>query len=303
MRARLPLIILLYVALLVGACSRAPEPQGPKYGTRPAEAPVTSYRFAIHPLHNPKKLAEAYQPLIAYLNRNVAQGRFELEASRDYQAFEDKLRKRQPDFLLPNPWQTLQAIDAGYGVVAMAGDAEDFKGIFIVRKDSDIKTPADLKGKTVAYPSPTALAACLLPQYFLHRNGIDINWDITNVYVGSQESAIMNAYLRQAAAGATWPQPWRIFQSEHPEEAAQLQVIWETEYMQNNSVMIRDDVPAPIAQRVTELLLGLHKTEEGRSILERMAIRAFYSADDASYRPLARFIDAFEREVRPVVQR
>jgi phosphonate transport system substrate-binding protein len=41
----------------------------------------------------------------------------------------------------------------------MAGDADDFKGIFIVRKDTDIKVPAQLKGKRVSYPAPSALAA------------------------------------------------------------------------------------------------------------------------------------------------
>ena len=68
--------------------------------------------------------------------------------------------------------------------------------------------------------------------------------DIENRYVGSQESSIMNAYLGQTAAGATWPPPWRAFQKEHPREAAELKVIWETESLVNNSVMVRDDVPA-----------------------------------------------------------
>lgn len=303
MLQRLPLLFLLSVSMLIVACSRPPETLGPKYGAHASGGVVQSYRFAIHPLHNPKKLAEAYQPLIFYLNRNLEQGRFELEASRDYQAYEEKLRKRQPDFILANPWQTLQAIDVGYKVVAMAGEAEDFKGMIVVRKDSGINQIADLKGKTVSYPSPTALAACLLPQYFLHKNGIDVNRDITNVYVGSQESSIMNVYLRQTGAGATWSQPWRLFQKEHPDEAAQLRVAWQTEHMQNNAVMARDDLPLVLVQRVTQLLLALQETAEGQHILEGMAINSFCSAKDDDYRPLAHFIRTFEKEIRPVEQR
>ena len=37
--------------------------------------------------------------------------RFELEASRDYQAYEEKFRARSPHILLPNPW--LSAIGGG----------------------------------------------------------------------------------------------------------------------------------------------------------------------------------------------
>ncbi len=92
MRQRLPLLVLLSLLMLVVACSRPPETQGPKYGLHASGGVVQSYRFAIHPLHNPKKLAEAYQPLISYINRHLEQGRFELEASRDYQAYEEKLR-------------------------------------------------------------------------------------------------------------------------------------------------------------------------------------------------------------------
>ena len=178
------------LCVLLAACDRPPETALPlNYRTTPAAEATPLYRFAVHPLHNPSKLAEAYQPLIDLLNASIPGARFELEASRDYQAYEAKFRARGPEFLLPNPWQSLQAMQLGYRVIAMAGDAEDFRGIFIVRRDSPIRLPADLKGKQVSYPSPTALAACIMPQYFLHEHGIDVNRDIENRYVGSQESA------------------------------------------------------------------------------------------------------------------
>ncbi|MFT7672889.1 MAG: phosphonate transport system substrate-binding protein [Gammaproteobacteria bacterium] len=44
----------------------------------------------------------------------------------------------------------------GYWVISMAGDAEDFKGIFIVRCDSGTENPVVLKGRIVSYPSPSA---------------------------------------------------------------------------------------------------------------------------------------------------
>lgn len=71
---------------------------------------------------------------------------------------------------MPNPWQTIQAQKVGYKVLAMWGKAQDFKGIFIVREKSTVKVPADLRGKAVSYPSPTALAAAIMPQYFLHQH-------------------------------------------------------------------------------------------------------------------------------------
>ncbi len=293
------LATLLAAALLL-ACEPAPANKPLQYSHAPATASVPVYRLAIHPLYNPQMLSTAYQPLVDHLNSNLTNARVELEASRDYQAFEEKYTQRQPDFLLPNPWQTLQAINVGYHVIAMAGDAQDFKGIFIVRRDSSIKVPADLKGKVVSYPSHTALAAAVMPQYFLHSHGINVTRDIQSAYVGSQESAILNVYLGLSAAGATWPPPWRLFQRDHPKEAADLKVIWETEPLINNSVMVRDDVPEAVRQQVKNALLGLSQQPSGAAILQGMATSGFYAADDARYGIVDRYIQHFEQVVRPV---
>jgi phosphonate transport system substrate-binding protein len=257
----------------------------------------------VHPLYNPHKLGLVYGPLIHHLNASIPAARFELEASRDYAAFEAKFRARGPELLLPNPWQTLQALQSGYLVIAMAGDAADFKGLLIVRKDGPYQTLAALKGQAVAYPAPTALAACVMPQWDLHRNGLDVLRDIDNRYVGSQESAILNVLGGQVAAGATWPPPWRAFQKEHPAEAAQLKVLWETAPLLNNSVMVRDDMPQTLRDEVRKVLLSLHDTPTGLAILAGMETARMHPADDASYAVVREFVARFERDVRPVAAR
>jgi len=297
---RLASLACLIAAVMLSACEQPPAEKPLQYSGAPVDAAMPIYRIAVHPLHNPQKLSKAYQPLVDLLNRRLPGGRIELEASRDYQAYEQKFRARAPAFLLPNPWQTLEAMKVGYHVIAMAGDAEDFKGIFIVRKDSNVRTPADLRGMAVSYPSPTALAAAMMPQYYLHSHGIDIDKDIRNVYVGSQESSIMNVYLGKTAAGATWPPPWRLFQTDNPREAAQLKVIWETPPLLNNSVMVRDDVPDAIRNGVRTALIDLARTADGQAILAGMQTARFHAADDASYDIVREYIKRFEKEVRPV---
>ncbi len=238
-----------------------------------------------------------------YLNRHIPEAHFELEGSRDYQAFEAKVRAHKPEFLHPNPWQTLLAIQNEYHVIAEAGDSADFKGIFIVRKDSPIKTFADLKGKTISYPSHTALAACIMPQYLLYQKGIDVRHDLTNRYVGSQESSIMNAYLRDSDIAATWPPPWRLYQKDHPKEAAELRQIWETPSLVNNSIMARADVPAELVAKVQKLLLGMRNSQEGREVLRNSETAAFYPADNQTYDKVRQYITTFEKVVRPVEQK
>ncbi len=292
------LVVLLFV---LPGCSQQKKDHGPNYRSSPRSTNGNAaYSFAVHPLFNPARLSEAYQPLILFLNQKIPGSRFELEASRDYAAFEQKVASRTPALLLPNPWQTLQAIDAGYTVIAISGDPKEFKGILLVRKDSGIRRPADLKGKAVSYPSPTALAACIMPQCFLHRHGINILKDIENRYVGTHDSVIMNVYQGHTAAGGTWPPPWHAFQKSHPAEAAQLELIWETPPLINNSVMVRSDLPKELQEQIRSALVTLETTPEGRTILSGMAIDRFRAATNRDYDLVRSYVTAFEKEVRQV---
>ncbi len=291
---------LLALALMFSGCKPKPQTSGPKYGESPVSQTTPVYHFAIHPLYNPAKMMESYQPLMDYLNGKLKGGELILEASRDYANFERKYKEGKPELLLPNPWETLQAIKVGYTVIALAGAPNDFKGLFIVRKDGGIREPSDLRGKAVTYPAPTALAACIMPQYFLHTYGINVNSDIENRYVGSQESSIMNVFLKITAAGATWPPPWRAFQKAYPAEAIKLKVIWETESLINNSVMVRNDVPAPIREQVQKYLIALPETEQGRSILAGMETSRFFLATNKDYDVVKKYVDRFEKEIRKV---
>jgi phosphonate transport system substrate-binding protein len=292
--------LIIFIIYFLTACEQKTTDHTLQYNTSPNHNGVIIYRLAIHPLHNPQKLFEAYQPLVDYLNSELQYIKIELEASRDYQTFEKKLRAREPELLLPNPWQTLQAMDSGYHVIGMAGDSDDFKGIFIVRKDTDIIEPPQLEGKRVSYPAPTALAAAIMPQYFLYSNGIDINQDIENVYVGSQESSIMNVFLGNVTVGATWPPSWRLFQKDNPEQAKELKVVWQTPPLINNSVMIRDDVPDEMSKKIQSLLITLSDSGHGQVILTGMETARITSENDEDYNVVRTYIKNFEDKVRPV---
>ena len=130
--------IMLFACTLV-ACGQneVDKTTEPQYTTKVPEI-GKEYVFAIHPLNNPVRLFEIYGPLIDYLNRNIPDAKFRLEASRNYEEFEKKLYARQVDFALPNPYQTLNSLNHGYHVIAKMGDDYKFTGVILVRRDSGI---------------------------------------------------------------------------------------------------------------------------------------------------------------------
>jgi len=264
--------------------------------------PLKEYIVGIHPLHNPKRLFAVYGPIVERINRDLPEVRIRLEASRNYEEFDKKLYSGHFDFAMPNPYQTVRSLAHGYRVFGKMADDEDFRGIILVRKDSGIRLIGDLKGKAIAYPAATALAATMMPQQYLHSHGLNINTDIENRYVGSQESSIMNLLLGDVAAAATWPVPWKAFMVEHPEQAAQLEVKWQTEPMVNNGWVVRADVPATLVERFARQLFSLQNDEAGRNLLQAVPVSHFESATEQAYQPVRAFLENFNRTVRPIEQ-
>jgi phosphonate transport system substrate-binding protein len=284
---------------LLAACNRADDVPRPEYGAAPvARDAKPHYTFTIHPLHNPQLLHQKFDPLMNYLGAQLPQAVFDLQTSNDYADFEQKLRGGSPHFALPNPYHAMLARDWGYHVVAKMANDEVFRGVIIVRKDSPLKQIADLKGKVVAYPAPTALAAAMMPQLFLQKNGIDVDTELHNKYVGTHNSSLMNAYLRESDASATWPVAWAAFQQSNPREAAELKLMWQTPTLIQNAIIARNDLPPDLVGQVAHLLTHLQDSPEGRGLLHGIETEGFVPASDQDFEVVRTFLKEFNTLVK-----
>ena len=293
--------VMIFLSMTLMSCDqKQAEEYSPVYSVMPLESGEREFILGIHPLHNPKRLHEIFGPIAEYLSKNIDGVSFKIEASRNYAAYDKKLYSRKFDFALPNPFQTVNSLKHGYIVFGKMADDENFRGIFLVRKDSNIKEVTDLKGHAVSFPAPTALAATMMPQYYLQQHGLNVMKDIDIKYVGSQESSIMNVMLGNTKAGATWPPPWRALSKERPELAKELMVIWQTSHLPNNSLVVRDDIDKNIVIKVKELLLNLHKNQQEKKWLAKMELSKFEDATNDTYKPVISFLKKFDKEVRPI---
>lgn len=295
------LLSFLCFMILLCSCDKdtlRDETNVPEYSDKPAQVVKQVYLLSIHPLHNAQRVFELYQPLVEIMNRGVDDYTIQLEAAVDYADFEKKLYARHYHFALPNPLQSLEATQHGYNIFGKVTDDSQFRGTILVRKDSQIKDVKDIKGLKVSYPAHTALAACIMPQQFFHENGINVLTDITNVFVGSQESSIANVATGNVDIGVTWPPPWRGFQKNNPELASKLKVMWETPSLVNNGLVVRDDVPRDVLLHVADVFFSLSKSDEGKQILSGIEYSGFESADLETYKLVDEFLKNFNSKVR-----
>jgi phosphonate transport system substrate-binding protein len=276
----------LTAAMLLAACGKqAPDSaNAPRFAAPPAKARVVEYRFGVTPMSNFRNIYDVFQPIIDHINAGLPDARLVLEVPRGLGEHEQQLRARSFSFALSNPYHTWRAVQRdGYRIFAKMGDDQAFHGVWMVRKDSGIKSLDDLKGKKIAFPPKTALAATMMTQMQLKNHGIDPASDIEATYVGSQHASIMSVFQKNVAAGATWPLAWIAFQRTHPGQARQLEVRFPTEPLINQGIVARDDVPPDLVRRVGQLMAAMNQTGKGRALLAQVPTSAFEPAGDEQY--------------------
>ncbi|MDD5295966.1 MAG: phosphate/phosphite/phosphonate ABC transporter substrate-binding protein [Rhodocyclaceae bacterium] len=286
---RLAVFLLFACAAHLPAGAQGYKPSGGAPGQ-------TTYIFGIHPYTTPQDLFSDYAPVMRYLEKNIPGTRFEVEASRNYGDYEAKLVARKFHFSLPNPAQTVIGMENGYHVIAKMVPDEDFRGLIIAREDRAPATPQELAGKTLCFPSASAVAGTMLPLLYLHDNGVDTK-GLQVRYVGSQYSSIVNVLTGDFAACGSTARFWRSWSRENPEKAKQIRVLWRTPTLPHNAIIARDDVPEAVAARVAAVLSAMDKDKGLDQRQFDIDQQHFEPATNATYRPVMVFLRRYQDTV------
>lgn len=285
--------VILYALCLIGC---EPKQKTKEYmPTTATEVTHPAYIVGIHPYLNAQKTYLSYQPILEYLESRIPNVSFKLETSEDYAHYDEKLRQQVFDFSLPNPYQTVTSFQYHYHAIAKMKPDSEFRGLLVARKDRQIRSISRLKNNKISFPAPTALAAAMMPLYYLHQEGLDTHTQIEKLYVGSQFSSILNAYRGDTIAGATWPTAWKDWCLQNPNEAADMEVIWETPILVNNGLIVHERVSSDVAQRVAVLLSSLDNLPEGIALLENAGFQGFEMASDSTFDSVVEFLKRYEQ--------
>lgn len=268
-------------------------------GYKPSGNVVKSetYVFAVHPYTNPQDLFAAYEPIMRYLEQKIPGAKFRVEASKDYADYEAKIAAKTFHFGLPNPYQAVYSQSHGYHVIAKMTPDEDFRGLMVARADRKVSSPKALAGKKLCFPSPTAVAGTMLPLLYLHDHGLNAAKEAQVSYVGSQFSTILNALGGDYAACGSTSRFLRVWQKENPDKAKEIVVLWRTDPLPHNAVIVRNDVNPELARKVAEVLAGMDKDKT----LDQSQFKAdqahFELATDANYKPMAEFLKHYDQAI------
>lgn len=237
------------------------------------------YSVGVVPQFEAKRLYEIWNPILRRLESETGLS-FRLRGSPSIAQFEQEFVGAKFDFAYMNPYHMIVANDkAGY-IPLVRDRGRQLYGVLVVKKGSRIKSPADLQGKLVAFPSPNALGASLQMRQELHD---EFNVNVVPRYVKTHDSVYLNVLLGETEAGGG-VQKTLNKQPQRYRDA--LDVIHTTAKVAPHPFAALPSVPAEHRQAVTDALLRMGADEEGRQLLAKIPMVKVGNASMADYAPL-----------------
>ncbi|GAA0699913.1 phosphate/phosphite/phosphonate ABC transporter substrate-binding protein [Marinobacterium maritimum] len=232
-------------------------------------------RVGIVPQQSAARLAELWTPILAYLSRQSGY-QLDFETAPDIPAFERRLAEGQYDLAYMNPYHyTVFHQQPGYAAIARQKGAR-IHGLLVVRRDSPIMSLQELQGHTLAFPSPAAFAASILPRGELKQLGIQF----TPRYVSSHDSVYLGVAQGLFPAGGGIDRTL----SNLPESLrGQLRILWRTHGFTPHAFAVHPRLSAATKARLQQALIDMDITESGRSLLSTIRFSGIEAATDSDW--------------------
>lgn len=263
--------------------------------------PVTEKEIVIG------EIDRRYQPLADYLAANL----------REFGISKGKVR------IFPNMEKAIAALEGGEIEVffadpystAIASENTGAKPIvrrwrkgklkeyalLIARKDRDINTLSDLRGKTLALRDSHSATGYLLPVSMLLEAGFlpvtnfSANTEarqkeIRYIFGRSSKNIIEWVISSQVDAGTV---TYSAYKKLEPEIRNSMVILAETEKFPQQFALLRADLDRGMAEEIETILLNMNRNAEGRAVLEKF--RRTSKFDRPSQEDLTRIIELYDR--------
>jgi phosphonate transport system substrate-binding protein len=239
------------------------------------------------PDESPTELARKAAPLVKYLEGKLGM-KVEFTPVTDYAASVEALVNKQVDMAWFGGFTFVQAnVRSGGKVIPLVQREEDekFRSVFITA-EADIKTLADLKGKTLSFGSQSSTSGHLMPRSFLLDAKVDPDKDLKRVaFSGAHDATIAAVAAGKVDAGALNISVWEKFVADKKVDTTKVRVFYTTPPYFDYNWTVHADMPAAMREKLAKAFTDLNKnTAEGKEILELQRATRFVPTKVDNYK-------------------
>jgi phosphonate transport system substrate-binding protein len=253
----------------------------------PAVQAQQVFKITAIPDESPTELARKAQPLVKYLEGKLGM-KVEFTPVTDYAAAVEALVNKQVDMAWFGGFTFVQAQHRSGGkVVPLVQREEDekFRSVFITT-EPNIKSLADLKGKTLSFGSQSSTSGHLMPRSYLLAAGVDPDKDLRRVaYSGAHDATVAAVASGKVDAGALNISVWDKLVADKKVDPSKVRVFYTTPTYFDYNWSVHADMPAALREKLTKAMLDLDPaTPEGKQILELQRATRFIPTKAENYK-------------------
>jgi phosphonate transport system substrate-binding protein len=262
------------------------------------EATSNKLKLGVFPRRNPIVTTRMFTPLVQYLSEKL-RVQVVLDTPKDFQSFYDNVKHGEYDLVHYNQYDYLKSHkEFGYQVIAknIEFNESTIAGAIIVRKDSNINSVLDLKGKKIIFGGgKQAMQSYIVAKYLLLSGGLKPD-DFEEVFSTNPPNAILAAYYKQADAAGAGDKVLQLKIVKNQIDINEMKYLVRGEQLAHLPWAVKPSLGKAMVKRIKSLLLDLAKTGHGKAILKRMHLNGFANATDKDYDPHRKIINLVMHE-------
>ncbi|MDP3786057.1 MAG: phosphate/phosphite/phosphonate ABC transporter substrate-binding protein [Candidatus Omnitrophota bacterium] len=256
-------------------------------------------KIGLIPEQDIRKMAARYEPLAEYLSKKLNM-KVVLVYLDNYGEVCDKFIYNQLDAAFFGSFSyALTHVKAGIEPIARPDyqGVSTYRGLIVVREDSNIKNVSDMKGKRLALVHQATYAGYLYPLYYFKERGINnLEAYFSKIeFAGSHDESIFAVLRGEADIATPKDLVYQRVIKENPDLEKKLAVLSASEPVPSNALCVSKKLDPILKNKLKDALLNLNNDPEAKPVLESLggAIR-FVETRDEDYRHLYDIINALE---------
>jgi phosphonate transport system substrate-binding protein len=260
------------------------------------------------------RITEQFSDFIRYVAAKLAspsESRGKVVIARTPFELARLIQQRQVDFYMDSPYPTYLINDV-HGVAKLLlrrwkGGMPEYRSLIFTKRNNEINHLDELRGKVIAFEDPESTSGYFLPHAFLVRKGFtfaDKNrfdpyaspTDLRYVFAYSQEQLVDWVLTQKASAGAFSDDDHSRLEKQ---QRSDILILAETERLPRHLISVRRDFSLVLADRLRKILLSMHESDQGRTILRKIETTKFDLLPEGDVGLRRRLEEIFESAKKP----
>ncbi|MBT3785012.1 phosphate/phosphite/phosphonate ABC transporter substrate-binding protein [bacterium] len=166
---------------------------------------------------------------------------------------------------------------------------KNYRGQFLVRSDSEIKTLEELIGKKVAFVAKSSSSGFFFPRLLLRENQIQLNDLHEYAFLEKHDAVVYAVLTKQFDAGATYEGILEL--SRFRKQKNRFRILAKTLDIPNEPILVSNRISGAMVSRIRKAFLDAKKA----GVLESVSnLEGFYEVSESTYLPVRDLVENAE---------